>query len=54
VDEASEHFGNSEKWCGSGGGGILNSGGGENPHSISHSNLKSMSNFFHITQIYFI
>lgn len=48
-DDSSEHFGSSFRYGGRGGGGIEKSGGGANPHSMSQSNLKSMSNFFHIT-----
>lgn len=48
-DDPSEHFGSSFKNAGKGGGGIEKSGGGANPQSVSQSNLKSMSNFFHIT-----
>lgn len=48
-EEPSEHFGSSLRYGGNGGGGILKSGGATNPHSMSQSNFKSMSNFFHIT-----
>lgn len=48
-DNSSEHFGSSFKYGGRGGGGIEKSGGGTNPHSMSQSNFKSISNFFHIT-----
>jgi hypothetical protein len=51
-DEPSEHFGSSFRYGGNGGGGMSKSGGATNPHSISQSNLKSMSNFFHITLCY--
>lgn len=50
--DASEHFVISFRKGGSGGGGILNSGNGANPHSESQSILKSMSNFFHITNFH--
>lgn len=47
-ENSSEHFGSSFKYGGSGGGGMEKSGGGANPHSMSQSKSKSMSNFFHI------
>jgi hypothetical protein len=51
-DESSAHFGSSLRYGGNGGGGMLKSGGATNPHSISQSNLKSISNFFHITIVF--
>lgn len=47
-ENSSEHFGSSFRYGGSGGGGMEKSGGGANPHSMSQSKSKSMSNFFHI------